>query len=73
MNNEYYCNRVVGSCAWVVRIQRHIELQEFAEDTQVGLEGVELLDDNDIGFQVRTLGGKSFENTYFPNVQGLLL
>lgn len=27
--------------------------QTYAEDIQKGLEGVELLDDNDLGFQVR--------------------
>ena len=31
------------------------KLQEYAEDCQIGLEGVELLDDNDLGFQVRSL------------------
>lgn len=30
-------------------------MQDFAEDIQVGLEGVEELDDNDTGFQVRSL------------------
>lgn len=29
------------------------ELQDYAEDCQIGLEGVEVLDDNDLGFQVR--------------------
>ena len=29
------------------------KLQDYAEDIQVGLQGVELLDDNDLGFQVR--------------------
>ena len=28
-------------------------MQDFAEDIQIGLEGVEMLDDNDTGFQVR--------------------
>lgn len=28
-------------------------VQDFAEDVQIGLEGVELLDDNDLGFQVK--------------------
>ena len=35
-------------------------MQDFAEDIQIGLEGVETLDDNDTGFQVR----KAHHRTY---------
>lgn len=47
-----------------MRIRCHNDVQVFAEDIQVGLAGVEVLDDNDLGFQVCY---------FFQQFQGLLM
>lgn len=49
--------------------KKHTKKQEYAEDVQLGLEGVEELDDNDVGFQVRkneagVCGGRKIAHTH---------
>eukprot|EP00752_Nemacystus_decipiens_P001632 g1587.t1 len=53
--------------------------KDYAEDTQVGLEGVELLDDNDLGFQTlnsfgngyRLVGTEAFKSRVFDGARML--
>ncbi|CAN0124698.1 unnamed protein product [Scytosiphon promiscuus] len=56
-----------------------IEWKEYAEDIQIGLEGVELLDDNDLGFQTlnsfglgyRLVGTDAFKNRVLDGADSL--
>eukprot|EP00752_Nemacystus_decipiens_P012850 g11377.t1 len=56
-----------------------ITWKDYAEDTQVGLEGVEVLDDNDLGFQTlnsfgngyRLVGTEAFKSRVFDGARML--
>ncbi|CAM9878385.1 unnamed protein product [Ectocarpus sp. 12 AP-2014] len=70
---------VAGMCWYQYEVTGQSIWQTYAEDMQEGLEGVELLDDNDLGFQTlnsyglgyRLVGTSSFKDRTLSGAQSL--